>query len=216
MSCSVGHRWGSDPMWLWLWYRPKATALIQPLAQEPAYAPGAALKRRKKEKKKNWPWWKAFRLFSSLANYMLCYYQILSQVWNPCTGGVKCHLYGGLALFSSAKCISNLAIQTLLAHLPLCLILFLDSTWDHPVFPFHFTIQGVSHRQMTGKPSAPVAFPFCIFTAQGMIWIFLQFSCWCQGGKEHRNISMLQVMVPPARSTAATKEIHFLTLLVGA
>ena len=31
-----------------VWYRPAATALIQPLAWEPPYAVGAALKRQKK------------------------------------------------------------------------------------------------------------------------------------------------------------------------
>jgi len=32
VSCGVGCRHGSDPALLWLWYRPEATALIQPLA----------------------------------------------------------------------------------------------------------------------------------------------------------------------------------------
>ena len=36
---------------LWLWCRPAATALIQPLAWEPPYAVGAALKRQNKKKK---------------------------------------------------------------------------------------------------------------------------------------------------------------------
>ena len=51
MSCGVGHRRGSDPALLWLWYRPAAIALIQPLAWGPPYAEGAALKRPKKKKK---------------------------------------------------------------------------------------------------------------------------------------------------------------------
>ena len=42
MSCGVGCRRGSDPALLWLWRRPVATALIQPLAWEPPYAAGAA------------------------------------------------------------------------------------------------------------------------------------------------------------------------------
>ena len=50
MSCGVGHRCGSDPALLWLWRRPAVAALILPLAWEPPYAMGAALK--KKEKKK--------------------------------------------------------------------------------------------------------------------------------------------------------------------
>ena len=53
MSCGVGLRHGSDPALLWLWRRPEATAPIQPLAWEPPYDAGAALKRQKKKKKKN-------------------------------------------------------------------------------------------------------------------------------------------------------------------
>ena len=45
MNCGVGHRHGSDPELLWLWCRPATAALIQPLAWEPPYAMGAALKR---------------------------------------------------------------------------------------------------------------------------------------------------------------------------
>ena len=37
-------------LWLWLWRRPAAAALIQPLAWEPPYAAGAALKRQNKNK----------------------------------------------------------------------------------------------------------------------------------------------------------------------
>ena len=51
MSCAVGRRCGSDLVLLWLWCRPAATALIRPLAWEPPYAAGAALKG---QKKKNW------------------------------------------------------------------------------------------------------------------------------------------------------------------
>ena len=48
VSCGVGHRRGSDPAFLWLWYRLAAAALIHPLAWELPYAAGAALKRGKK------------------------------------------------------------------------------------------------------------------------------------------------------------------------
>ena len=51
-SCGVGHRCGSDPVLLWLWRRPAATAPIRPLAWEPPYATGTALKRQKTKKKK--------------------------------------------------------------------------------------------------------------------------------------------------------------------
>ena len=55
VSCGVGHRHGLDPLLLWPWHRPAATALIQPLAWEPPYALGMALKKKKKKrlKKKN-------------------------------------------------------------------------------------------------------------------------------------------------------------------
>ena len=53
VSCCVGHRHGSDLALLWLWGRPAATAPIRPLAWEPPYAMGAALRRQKtKDKKK--------------------------------------------------------------------------------------------------------------------------------------------------------------------
>ena len=51
MSCSVGHRLGSDPVLLWLWRTPSATALIQFLAWKPPYAMGTALEGQKKKKK---------------------------------------------------------------------------------------------------------------------------------------------------------------------
>ena len=53
MSCDVGHRHGSDLALLWLWHRLAAIARIRPLAWEPLYAMGAALKRQK-DKKKNY------------------------------------------------------------------------------------------------------------------------------------------------------------------
>jgi len=48
VSCGVGCRRGSDPA-LWLWLTPEATAPIRPLAWEPPYAVGTALKRQKKK-----------------------------------------------------------------------------------------------------------------------------------------------------------------------
>ena len=48
-SCSIGSRQGSDLMWLWLWCRLAAAALIQVLAWELPYAVGAALKKRLKK-----------------------------------------------------------------------------------------------------------------------------------------------------------------------
>ena len=49
MNCGVGLRRGLDPVLLWLWRRPVATAPIRPLAWEPLYATGAALEEPKKQ-----------------------------------------------------------------------------------------------------------------------------------------------------------------------
>ena len=46
-------QWVKDPALLWLWCRPATTAPFQPLAWEPPYAEGAALKRPRKKKKRN-------------------------------------------------------------------------------------------------------------------------------------------------------------------
>ena len=50
VSCGVGHRLSSDLVLLWLWYRAAAVAPFRPLAWEPPYAAGVALKRPKKKK----------------------------------------------------------------------------------------------------------------------------------------------------------------------
>ena len=50
VSCGIGRRHGLDPVLQWLWCRPAAVALIQPLAWKLLYAVGVALKKQKKEK----------------------------------------------------------------------------------------------------------------------------------------------------------------------
>ena len=50
MSCGIGCRHGLDLVLLWLWCRPVAAALIQPLAWELPYAEGTALKKQNKQK----------------------------------------------------------------------------------------------------------------------------------------------------------------------
>ena len=52
MSCVEGRRHCLDLALLRLWCRPTATALIGPLAWEPPYAAGVALKKKGKEKRK--------------------------------------------------------------------------------------------------------------------------------------------------------------------
>ena len=51
MSCGVGHRCGFHPVLLWLWCKLAAVVPIGPLAWEPTYAAGAALKQTTKKKK---------------------------------------------------------------------------------------------------------------------------------------------------------------------
>ena len=53
MSCAVGGRRSSDPSLPWLWCRLVATTLIGPLAWEPPYAEGVALKEQRQNRKQN-------------------------------------------------------------------------------------------------------------------------------------------------------------------
>ena len=53
MSCGIGHRHGLDPVLLWLWPRLAAVAPVQPLAWEPPYAEGTALKSKQNKTKHN-------------------------------------------------------------------------------------------------------------------------------------------------------------------
>ena len=55
MSYGISCRHGSDLVLLWLWCRSAAIALIVPLAWEPPYAKGLALKSQKKKTKKKNP-----------------------------------------------------------------------------------------------------------------------------------------------------------------
>ena len=65
MSCGVGRRHTLNLALLWLWHRLAAVALIRPLALEPPYAVGVALKNKKtKNKQKSWSQ-KAFSCWSS-------------------------------------------------------------------------------------------------------------------------------------------------------
>ena len=51
MGCGENHRCGPDPVLLWLWHKLAAVAPIRPLAGEPPYAVGVALKKKKKKEK---------------------------------------------------------------------------------------------------------------------------------------------------------------------
>ena len=52
MSRGIGCRHGLDLVWLWLWHRLAAVALIRPPAWEPPYAAGFGPKKAEKKKKK--------------------------------------------------------------------------------------------------------------------------------------------------------------------
>ena len=73
MSCGTGFRRDLDPALLWVWRRLAATALIRPLAWEPPYAAGAALKRQKKAKKMH------FQLIKKVVNKCIAYVEILKN-----------------------------------------------------------------------------------------------------------------------------------------
>ena len=49
-SPQPGHRHGLDLAWLWRWCRLAAAAPMRPLAWEPPYVSGAALKRNEQKK----------------------------------------------------------------------------------------------------------------------------------------------------------------------
>ena len=49
MNCGLARSHGSDPMLLWLWCRPAATALIGPLSWELSKAAGVALEKQNKQ-----------------------------------------------------------------------------------------------------------------------------------------------------------------------
>ena len=55
MSCGVGHRHGSDPMLLWLWYRLVAKVLIRPLVWELPYCLKFGNNQKKQNKTKTNP-----------------------------------------------------------------------------------------------------------------------------------------------------------------
>ena len=74
MSCGVDCRHSSDLALLWLWCRPAATAPIRPLAWEPPYAAGVALKDQKtKEKRKKRNENKLFKFCYFLLNFTIIF-----------------------------------------------------------------------------------------------------------------------------------------------
>ena len=67
-------RWVVDPALLWLWRRPAAAAPIRPLAWEPPYAAGVALKRQ----------------INKLIKITLCSSSHVSSAQQPCEASGYC------------------------------------------------------------------------------------------------------------------------------
>ena len=80
VSCRVSPRQGLDLALLWLWYRPMATALIQPVSWKPLYAMGAALKRQKKKKELGVQYHRIYYSFIDIC-YATAKYYVLQQSW---------------------------------------------------------------------------------------------------------------------------------------
>ena len=80
MSCGVGHRCGLDLVLLWLWCRPVAAALIQPLAWELHMPWVWALKKTKKKNCRTPPECLPLSLSFTLPVPLYCFSQRLKIV----------------------------------------------------------------------------------------------------------------------------------------
>ena len=81
MSCGVGRRHGSDLALLWLWHRLAATAPIRPLAWEPPYTAGVALKQTKK-----------MGNLDKVKSILICFSFVLFFVFLPFLGPLLRHM----------------------------------------------------------------------------------------------------------------------------
>ena len=113
-------------MLLWLWCRPGAAALIQPLAWELPYALGGALKRQKKKKKKKSNIW----LLHTCNSFAF----LLSGIWVILCFFV-CPVY-----FLILSIVSTIATLGTGAHLPLGLVIYLLSDWLNNLVKFTFSL----------------------------------------------------------------------------
>ena len=100
LSCGVGHRLSSDPMLLWLWYRPMAITPIQLLAWKLPYAVGVALKRQQNK------WIKIKKNYSSVG-VSLPFCQMVALVSKHCSGlhiGLLSSIRGQCSIELSSLC----------------------------------------------------------------------------------------------------------------
>ena len=89
VRCSVDCRRGLDLALLWLWCRPAAVALFWPLAWEPPYATGVALKRKKKSPRgyircSKFLCIKLVSVYGKIWNQLWPYYKVIVQ-WSTLT-----------------------------------------------------------------------------------------------------------------------------------
>ena len=96
MSCGIGHRCSLDLSLLWLWGRLVATALIRPLAWDPPYAEGAALKKAKKIKIK-----------IKLKKNLNCSALVVLMIWGDICNLVISVLFSTVSLPFSGEAVSG-------------------------------------------------------------------------------------------------------------
>ena len=106
MSCGEVCRCGLDPVLLWLWRRPAATAPIRPLAWEPLYAMGSALK---KQTEKNYPWISCCDTVGERSSVATAVAQVTTLAWiqSLAQGTSICHKHGQKKKLASLSYMSH-------------------------------------------------------------------------------------------------------------
>ena len=99
-------QWVKDPVLLWLWCRSAAAAPIQPLAWEPPYAAGMALKRQKDRNNNNNNNFLAFTESFLGTLLLICYYLLFLNTClrSTCVHNTKCY-----AVYS--RCLKHLSVN---------------------------------------------------------------------------------------------------------
>ena len=74
MSCGVAHRLGSDRALLWPWCRLAAVAPSRPLAWEPPYVAGVALKQKQNQKH-------TIHFFRNITIALICLLRVITPMY---------------------------------------------------------------------------------------------------------------------------------------
>ena len=158
MSCAGGHRHGLDPPLLWLWYKPVATVPNGPLAWQPPYAAGVALKRPKNiNKNSHQVLWESklstslsfiSDLISDSAGLLLILANTPQGLWTHCLLCLGCLSPGFLSLYGLCPRVTSIEgpplnlfphkIVSPSLSIPLPWLLFLHSTDHSPDIFFFF------------------------------------------------------------------------------